>query len=330
MIPTLLLIYVIGYVDVLLLRLLPMSSKPAFFYHLKRSLSDTTYYQELRGKSFWFSLKYLYFLLLLVTLVTSVILSLSLATIIGKSPLFVEEVKSYLATAYPAELKVVVKNGELSTNVQEPYHIPYPAKLKDTVEKESPQYDRFITIDTKANPDNFADYHTLILVTNKSIVYPDSQSKGAFKVQQFDQAEDITIDKLLYDKHVTSKLSYLDYIPSALKYLIVGLLIVWPFLGSGLLLLWNLLYLVFATLLVLIVALLLRKDVSYGEIYRLSMHGMTFSILYSLCQTIFGFHVPFAFTAILVIWMFFVFRDMPTIAQKHATVSPAKKKSRKK
>ncbi len=310
--------------------LLHMPSKPAFFHHFKRSVSDTSYYQELRGKSFWFSLRYLYFLLLLVTLVSSVLLSISLSVFISKAPGFVAGAKNYLASAYPPELVIKVANGELSTNVKEPYIIDYPPQLKEEIMKSNKGYDSFITIDTKANPDNFADYHTLILVTKKSVVYPDNQRDGSYKVQQFDQKADdkpVTINRQKYDQFLTQATPYIDGIPSFLKYLVVALLVVWPFAGAALGLLWNLLYLLFASLLVLVVGLIMRKDVSYGEVYRMSMHAMTLSILYSLLQSVFNFHVPFAPTAILVLWMIFVFRDLPDL---HHTVHAVGKKKRAK
>lgn len=282
------------------------------------SVSDTGYYQDVLGKSFWFSFWYLFFLELIASLVVAVLLVITLAVFSPKVPTFVNQAKSGLQTLYPAQLQLAIQSGSVTTNVKQPFFVELPAAWVQIFEHDKMNYKHLLTIDTTTSVDHYADYQTVFLLTKNSFVYPDNDKRESYRVQPLDQLKDrIVINKAIYDDYLTKALPFLDYLPTIFKSFMVLALVLVPLLGAVFGTIFQLIYLLFATLIVWFIATIMKKKLNYGQVYRLCMHGITFSILYGIIQALFGFSIPFGPTAVLIIWMVLVFRDMPAMPKKN-------------
>jgi hypothetical protein len=287
-----------------------MNKLKTFFYSFKRSAFDISYYRDIVKVPFVFSLKYLYILLFFVSLFGSLRLAVPLALSIPLVPENVEKFKTYVRTAYPAELEIQVQNGELSTNVQEPYYIDLPDQQKQT----NGEYKHMITIDTEGQIENYADYSTLVLVTKKSVAYPDRSNKGTYRVASLDQIKKpVTINKKIYDSFLDEVFPYLQYVTAAVVIFIILLVFVLPFITAVFVMLGYMLYLLVIGVLLWFISSIFKTELTYGKVYQLSMHGITLPILFTTLLGLFSIQVPYIFTAGLLLWMVVILAQLKPV-----------------
>lgn len=278
-----------------------MNPIKTFFYSFKKSLFEPKYYQDVEKASFWFSFKYLWFLLFIFTLIKT----FAFAGLYFKSrPKIQPEVNKimiYAANFYPKELKLDIKNGQLSTNVKEPYIFDLEKK---------PEQKHFLIIDTKGSIENYPEYNSYILATKNAVVYP-SESKnnkiGETSVFYFRELkQNFTLDKKTYDnmlnivKPYTPKINlFVDWIMLSLSplFLIFGSLF-WAF---GIMII-----ILFLTFFVWIINLIFKKGYSYGSLFRMGMHAVTWPILFSEFLGYVRSPFPRFFNWLFLIWMLIV------------------------
>ncbi len=266
-----------------------MKKIKTFFDTLTKSLTNFNYYKDIEKAKFSFSLKYLYFLFYILSLITSIVFASQLGMfILPNAPKYIETFKSEASSFYPKELVITVKNGEVSTNVKEPY------KIKN-----------LLTIDTKGNQSDITNDNTPILVTKNSIVTKDNQN--SYKVYPLDTNLNMTIDKKSYDKIISQIMPFLKYVEPGLIVLIILSILVWPFVGAAFSLLAELIYLLIFSSLFFIVAKLLKRDMNFRNVFKLSMHASSLPILLSFIVLSLGIAMPFLLgTAILFVFMILV------------------------
>lgn len=278
-----------------------------------KSLTNPSYYKKIASTKFSFSLKYLFFLLFLISLGWGIFFSVKLAFYLPKVPEFIAQVKSVARGFYPAELVVVIKDGKLQTyNVSEPYFIDFPKELRETEL-------HFITIDTKARFEDIKRYNTAVLVTGDTIFYVDDPGYKTLPISQI--KNDLLLNRNVYDQFVDRILPYLDYLSTAVYVLIITSLLIWPFLGAGLALIGQMVYLLFTSVILWIVARVLKKDLTYGKIYQLSMHALSLPIIFSTISGLFKVQIPFVYPGLLIVFMIIViakFERKPSIEQVSA------------
>lgn len=271
-----------------------------FFDDLTKSLTDFSFYKEILKTKLSFSLKYLFFLFYILALITSVVLAAQVGIkILPAVPAFISAVETKAPNFYPKNLVVTVKNGEVSTNVKEPYVIDIPGINLDK------NYAHLITIDTKSDGSNFKDYSTFSLVTKNSVLVADTSN--TFKVYQIEKGANTQIDKTKYSQTLSKLISYLPYLKSIIIAVIIILLVIWPFIAGGLTFLVELIYLLVFSLLFLLVVKLMKKDLNLKKIFQLSIHASSLPILLGFIVSSLGIVMPpLIGTAILFIFMLLV------------------------
>lgn len=279
-----------------------------FFVLIWRCLTSVGVYRELLSKSVGQGAFYLLLLLSLITLRLGVSL-LGIIPKLNKDLVsFAQELATEVPKFYPPELEIVVENGEVRTNVPQPYYIPVPAVLRRLLDHEAGNGDtrmstfkHFIEIDTNAGNEDYLNREALILVTKRSVVGPDK--KKGFEVKAIPSDESFVLNRAVYDSYVPQALFYIEKAPwFASLGLPVVLLCLWlivPALWVG----WMLLYLLFTSLLALVISIVLGGKLSYGRIYVLSLYGLTFPVV---IEEIMKLVIPipmFLFTALFLGWM---------------------------
>lgn len=98
----------------------------------------------------------------------------------------------------PGDLTVRIKNGVVSTNVSEPYYVTIPKEYLESLSGLT-KFDpttiskiRILTIDTKANAEDFERYQTLALLTDSSIIYYNDSN---VTITSLRDTEDFTFNK---------------------------------------------------------------------------------------------------------------------------------------
>ncbi len=278
-----------------------------FWYSFQKSLLDLNYYKDIIKTSYWFSFKYLLFLLICLSLVRSVQLGLDYGKIRNKIPGYIQMAKTELTALYPKELELRISNGRLYTNVVEPYYINFPAKFGDMGGK------HLAVIDTLASPTEYKQYNTLVLATRDVVVYPDKQQGDSITTKMYffsDMKKSLYIDHTNYMKVINSLNPLLVKLPSYIEIAVIVGLILLPFFGG---LFWTsstLFGLVFLTILTWIMSKIIGAKLGYKTLYRLGMHGVTWPILFLFILDLSHQSFPFIFNLIFALWMGFVLLRM--------------------
>ncbi|MBI4973134.1 DUF1189 family protein [Candidatus Roizmanbacteria bacterium] len=293
-----------------------MNKLITFTNTLKKSLTNPGYYEDVLAAPYSFSLKYLFALLFFISFVQGIVFTIAFIPTVPKIPGYVEESKQIMRNLYPTGLTITIKDGSLRTNVDEPYFIPFPSRFK--VKDMS-----LVAIDTKASVDSFKRYNTAFLVTKNALAYPDSDTRGSYKVYPFSDLKGfLIINREAYERVINPIIPYFKYYPLATVAIFIFFLMIVPIFGSLFAFSGTLFYLLVLTLVTYLIAKFMKLRLTYSQILHLGIHGLTFSLLFSMLKTLMGITIPYTYTAPFIIWMIIVFNQL----KKHhdAILSPSK------
>jgi hypothetical protein len=266
-----------------------------FFTNIKRSIYDPSFYEELDSKPLSFSLKYIFsFGLIFAVLIMA---EFAIATL----PDFraaLQKAAPFVLDSYPADLVLTLEDGELSTNMEEPYVVPGLDNLAmDMREGEEPPK-HLIVIDTNVEPSaqHLEEYDTLILATKEYVLYQDGD--GRVTTQSLKEASDVVLDKSVVQAFVAEYEPYL--------YLLIPLAFVGLFVFAFLYIMFHLVYLFIAALLIMLVAKVRNKQMLYSKAYQAGIHLLTLPLVFTWFSPV---QFPFMFTLMLLVLAFINFEQ---------------------
>lgn len=280
-----------------------MKKLKTFWYSFQKSLLDFTYYKDVAKASFWFSYKYLFLLLVCLSLIRSIQLGVAYSTVRKNIPSYITIAQRELTNIYPKELELRISNGKLYTNVEEPYTIEFPKVFGDMGGK------HLIVIDTKGSVDEYPKYNTIVLATKQALVYPDKQQGNRTTTQVYYFSElkrSLYMDHTEYAKLVAKANPFFAKLPNIIDTVVAVGLILLPLFGGFFWLAGTLLGLLFLTVIIWIVEKILKTSYGYKTLFRMGMHGVTWSILFSFLLDIMNQRVSYLYNLIFVAWMIFV------------------------
>lgn len=253
------------------------------FSDIKNSIYNPTYYSELLQKPSSYSIGYYFLFSLLLTIALTMIFTFSTVPAIHS---VLKNAAPMISEAYPDELEITVKNGTVSTNVQEPYVIKTPDSLK----KEEKLKDNMIIIDTVSNVgiDEFKRLDTYALITKTNIIV--EEENGKITIQSLDGIDNFTLNENAIASFITKASPYLKLVYPAM---FVIFLIGFFFMSIA-----HLAYLLLGALLIWAVASYKQMGIGYGTSYRLGMHLMTLPLILTWVPFL---NLPFVFTILLVV-----------------------------
>lgn len=282
-----------------------MDKLKTFWYVLKRSLFDPSYYHELATTKFGFSYMFLWFFLSCIVFFFVIGVGVRYVGVRSRIPGMISEVKKAVYNFYPAELELRISNGKLYTNVQEPYTIDAPKEWGDMGGK------HLIVIDTKALADQYPSYNTLVLATRNTVVYPESKNgKESTQIYYFNNIkQSVYVDRSKYE----SMLSQLDPFVKKLPFIadsVTGVtLILSPFVGG---LFWAskvMFGLLFSTGIIWLLNMRIGTRYGYWTLYRMGMHASVWTVLTDLAMSLTHQDIPFATGIVFILWMGIVLRS---------------------
>ena len=253
-----------------------------FLKKIISSIYSPAFYGEIVKTKFTSALGYFLLLILLATVVQAIgLIKPVLVDLPKQAKTFVDEA----LVLYPSELEIKIKSGVVTTNVKEPYTI----KDNDGTP--------LVVIDTKTpyTSAKFNELDTFCWVTSDTAFCGDSD-KGPTKIRAVDlsQFPDTTVNKSLVESLTNQSLPYLKYLGPVI--------IVFGLLGFYFASSFRLLYLLIFALLILLVAKILKKKLSYGQSYKVGLYAMTLGIIVDVFKTYLGFAgFPFMFTLITLL-----------------------------
>lgn len=282
-----------------------MRSIKNFFALIWRCSTSISVYRELSTRRFGQGLAYLYFLLVVSSLVTAVPVLGIVNGLKDKAGTLSASLKQEVINFYPPELEIVLERGELRANVAQPYDIPIPKKLQETIDDEPPTADsRFrdirhlVEIDTNAQVDDYKERGALILITRHNVIFPDK--KEGFRVRSFKPTDDFTLNKAVYDSYLPEAVKWIDRIPWLVSVGVPLLVLCWAFVGPCFSIIGYLGYLALTSVFLLLLSAVIRGNVSYGRIFSTSMYGLTLPIIISTVWALGGTTPTFLFSLIFL------------------------------
>ncbi|MEW5805363.1 MAG: DUF1189 family protein [Patescibacteria group bacterium] len=256
-----------------------------FILEIKNSVYNPVYYQELLQKPFSYSLKYfLKFFLILAFLATLGFAFFGLP----KVKVFFNEVFLGLRDYYPAELALYFKNGQVVSNVVEPYFLELPASFKKELENEDYQFENFLVIDTfnEFSLSKFEEYQSLAWLTRDSVVFVDEQA--GVRILPLEELPDFVLNQRTVEDFLSQVQPVVNL---ALNWLIPVV-----FIGFWLIGIWNLFWLLILALLVWAIAKLKDLKINYAKAYQFGLHLITLSMVWQLISLVFWIRVPFVYS----------------------------------
>lgn len=282
-----------------------MSKFSTFLSTFRNSSFKPNYYNDVLKAPFSFSLKY--FLCLFFTLSFLTTFSVSIFLIQKVNP-YLSQLKTTLPNLYPDELHLTIKDGQVSTNVQEPYFLPlkpeiFPQEFKDALKGQT-IIQNILVIDTQAQPGELKKYQTFILLTKDSVSFLGDRSE--IRIQSLDEVKNLTINKIIINqiwKTIT------PYFPWILPVMIIGLFLFIPFFT----ILGKFIYLVFISLITFILGRLFKHgEINYLRSLQINLHAITLPTVIIALFQLFGAlpKVPFFGTIILLIFNLIIFTSL--------------------
>ena len=267
------------------------------FKNIKDSIYGPEYYKEVLAKPASYSFKYYFLFALIVSLVITVCFSFMA---IPKIKAFADYGSTKIVELFPAELRIDVKNGQVSTNVQEPYFIKFPGELKakensEISNKNLSNIENILVIDTKNdfNLDTFNSYKTFALLTKNSVVY---YKDNGIEMQPLESSMNFSVDR-------EKVASVIDKIKPYIKF-VYPIVVLSIFVISMIVFCFQLICLFFGALFVWLVARLKKVNMGYLKAYQLSLHLLTFGILVETLAFLFGYVIPIPFFGTILLAIF--------------------------
>lgn len=261
-----------------------------FFQNVKKSIYDVAFYATAKTENFSVALKQYTLFILCVAVIISIPLYISFG-VWSSQVKEAGDIRAKVLAVYPDELVLTSQNGQMTSNVEEPYSIPMPSEL----DVKTPR--NLIVINTREPIaiDDFDRYDTLAILGGDAVWTRDPQ-KDKIEIQKFDQ--------FIKGAFILNKQKVTEWVDIALKVGKVTMTVVLIFLPAFIFVfLWigYLIYLLFGALVIWLMAKLRKVDLTYGQSYKLGLYLLTLPILYSVLTTgpLSMFHIPFGFTLIL-------------------------------
>lgn len=248
-----------------------------------KGLSSLEYYQDVVKAKLSFAVKYVIILgWVMATLVTVRLYVTTFRNSEGQLKRFVAE----QTKLFPVELVISVRNGKLSTNVEEPYVISFEGKP-------------FITIDTQVSTELFEKVGTPVLVTENNVMMARPNRSYEKRIYSLEKVDDFTLDRQRFNSLVTDKLGpFLIWLPKLL------MVVIWLGAGVGVTLV-KFMWVAMVTGLVWVGVKLAKVKLTYKQLMQMGLVAVT---LVWLVEEAFGWlkvGKPFGgfYTLMFLVWM---------------------------
>ncbi len=236
--------------------------------NLRLNFTSISHYDEVIKKPFSFSFKIFLSFFLVYGLVSSIIISIGLVPTVKD---FLDSFAEKAVLIYPEELVLNIKNGEVSTNVVEPYFINFDRLnvLLNSQSSENPEKieNYLMVIDTKGNVEDYFKYKTMGFLTKESLSF--ENENGILQTFPLKEVKDFTLNKDVFNLFIDKIASWIN------TRVIIPLLVGFIFLAMAVFLpIVNLVYLLLFSLIILITAKIVSLDIDYKQSYQIGIHGI--------------------------------------------------------
>lgn len=255
----------------------------SFWQAFVGSFGSAHFYVKLRSRSFGYSLKFLLGLFFLVGVALATIVTWTSYQLLGNNPRLIYE---ELGQVFPEELRITFDEGRIQTNVDEPYAISW-SELESAptltnvfefigADSDSEMPANLLVIDTQGSINNFYDYDTWALMTDRTFsIMSDEHKVETILFDEFNLDEtDDDFGALVLDKNKFNLL--LDEMGPIFNFLFTVMypsLFIFSLLGFVIaFLIVSLVSLLWYSLATWLASRLASWSLTYGQSYRYTIH----------------------------------------------------------
>lgn len=278
-----------------------------FFQTVKDSVYNPGFYMVLPMRPVAESVKYFARLVFLISCILAIFPIIAGIALLSRQDK-VGSVRTQIVEAFPQDLVVNVKNGEVSTNATEPYSIPQPPVLREEMMrwmKGKTTYDvnNLLVINTRKPIEltDFQTYRTLAVLGRNEVGFY-SPDRGSIEIQSL---RNLSVERPI-DRESFG--SFVDSGWSAIKSILVVLMILSPFLIFIAIFVAYLIYLILGALVVWLASAIRHTRMTYGQSYQAGLHLITLPLILSFLIP-FILHLPFVFTLALFVMALINFEE---------------------
>ena len=275
-----------------------------FWQVFKNSALKPTYYQDILKARFSFSLKYFIVFFGFLSLLTCFTIAIFLWQ---KANPFLNQLEGKLPKFYPEELEIQIKDGQVSTNVTEPYFIAlnpdfFPEDIKQGLENQPLQ--NILVIDILAQATDIRKYQTFVLLTKTDVAF--IAENNEIRVYGLEEVDDFTLNQQQVNQALEK---IIPYIKKIIPFLILLVFLVIPPAA----ILSKFFSLVFFALLALVIARLFKhRQINYVKALQINLHAITLPTIITAVFQFFGAFpkIPMFGTIILIIFNLIIFASL--------------------
>ncbi len=285
----------------------------SFLQTIKNAIYSPPFYAQIPQKPFTSGLIYYFLLAVFLTFFQSLFALPQIITLQNKAPEYINSaIKSY-----PKELEVKIKNGQTSTNVEEPYKILFPKNLRSNSIDGQSQSTNLIVIDTKTpfSTTQFHKYDTEAWLTKDKIAY---KNNNRVAVSELSDMQNMTISQKTLRELLKKIQPWFS--------VIIPLLFILSFLVVILFQVLRLLYMTLLAVLIWSIGKATGKKLDYKNAYKIGLYAATAGLLLEFFVTltmpflhIHGFPFMFSIVTLAIVIINFV------SFAKETKIIPAKK-----
>jgi hypothetical protein len=230
-----------------------------FWFDVKHSFYGPDIYASRLKESFW---KGVYFILKF-GLIMSIVLSISF--LLALRPVYKELLTgNFVEKYYPNEdLQIDIKDGKVSTNVEEPYIVKAPNDLNKN-QRDLDKKENLFVIDTSDNLvlEKINSYNSYLVLTKDSLII--NQSSVRSQTMSLSFIKDLTINE-------NNLMDWSTKLAGVIKIASIPLMILLVLFSTLGYVLSYLFVSIFAALIVMLVGKIFKRNLSYKESYKISL-----------------------------------------------------------
>lgn len=279
-----------------------MSKLSQLFRSIWKSTTSLRYYKEVYSMPMANSVKYYVWFSfvfgILLTLLTSGIL-------IPPANKFAQRFEKRAPLLFPESAIIEIKDGELTTNMNEPLRIPLPYELFFDVPPAITDQDQIylLTINTLAKPGDFSKSQSLLVLTDTLFAIKDHDNR--YQSIPLSEVGDVKIDKAQADNYLNNLNQILHWVP-----------VIIIFFGIAFFVVFLTLYRAFAIMITSLVLMPIAKwflpDTNFGRISTLAFTASTLPTLLQTLMYAFGVipPIPFFYSILLGLFLLIIFAEL--------------------
>ncbi|MEI8103439.1 MAG: DUF1189 family protein [Candidatus Moraniibacteriota bacterium] len=273
-----------------------------FFQTVRKSIYDPEWYGEVPERPLSKGIKYLLSLTVFVVLAQAVVMTLIAVPFLSTIHSNVKAFHQQLIASFPDELVITQTNGEVHTNMTEPYAIPLPESWKENFSSKDQSNKlpgNLVVFETNKSIErqDFFDTDALVLIGKNEIgIYNADQEKVEIRSFGGKFTDGVLLDKTTYETSVNKVWGWLKIVLPIVLIVLVPLMMGVVFIGK-------LVYLLFGALVVWLGAKMVDKKLTYKQAFKASLYLITLPMLLGI-----ALDIPFLTTVLLLVLAILNFR----------------------